>query len=79
MKIRICELICARYNIHPMYICKCAQFLLIFRKLACGELQLDNGLAELAALGSIDVTKEGVIGARNFFQAKVRVCVYSIL
>ena len=48
------------------------QFLLIFRKAAAGELAQDSGLLELyQQLNEIDVDKEGVAGAKNFFQAKV--------
>ena len=36
-----------------------------------GELQID-GLKALAELAEIDVDKEGVSGAKNFFEAKVR-------
>lgn len=48
------------------------QFLLIFRKAAAGELQEDSGLHVLARLSEIDVSTEGVKGAKNFFEAKVR-------
>ena len=48
------------------------QFLLIFRKAAAGELAQDSGLYELYAnVEEIDVDKEGVKGAKNFFEAKV--------
>ena len=47
------------------------QFLLIFRKASLGELQID-GLKKLAELSEIDVGAEGVGGAKNFFEAKVR-------
>lgn len=48
------------------------QFLLIFRKAAAGELEEGSGLYDLYAnLTEIDVDKEGVKGAKNFFQAKV--------
>lgn len=49
-----------------------SQFLLIFRKAAAGELQEDSGLHALARLSEIDVSTEGVKGAKNFFEAKVR-------
>ncbi|XP_026692022.2 EF-hand domain-containing protein D2-like [Ciona intestinalis] len=45
------------------------EFLLIFRKAACGELQVD-GLKVLADMPEINVGEEGVKGAKNFFQAK---------
>uniref|UniRef100_A0A8C3N9M0 Uncharacterized protein n=3 Tax=Passeriformes TaxID=9126 RepID=A0A8C3N9M0_GEOPR len=48
------------------------EFLLIFRKAAAGELQEDSGLHALARLSEIDVSTEGVKGAKNFFEAKVR-------
>ena len=48
------------------------QFLLIFRKAAAGELAEDSGLYSLyTQLEEIDVEKEGVKGAKDFFQAKV--------
>lgn len=47
------------------------QFLLIFRKAAAGELQ-ESGLHVLARLSEIDVSTEGVKGAKSFFEAKVR-------
>lgn len=48
------------------------QFLLIFRKAAAGELEEDSGLHALACLSEIDVSTEGVKGAKSFFEAKVR-------
>lgn len=48
------------------------QFLLIFRKAAAGELAEDSGLCALARLSEIDVSTEGVKGAKSFFEAKVR-------
>ncbi|KAM4704061.1 EF-hand domain-containing protein D2 [Rhinophrynus dorsalis] len=48
------------------------EFLLIFRKAAAGELQEDSGLHALARLSEIDVSIEGVKGARSFFEAKVQ-------
>ncbi|OBS67645.1 hypothetical protein A6R68_03806 [Neotoma lepida] len=48
------------------------EFLLIFRKAAAGELQEDSGLHVLARLSEIDVSTEGVKGAKNFFEAKVQ-------
>lgn len=47
------------------------QFLLIFRKAAAGELAEDSGLGALARLSEIDVSSEGVKGAKSFFEAKV--------
>lgn len=46
------------------------EFLLIFRKASLGELEID-GLKRLAELSEIDVSQEGVGGAKNFFEAKV--------
>lgn len=46
------------------------EFLLIFRKCASGELQEDSGLLALARLSEIDVTTEGVGGAKKYFEAK---------
>lgn len=52
--------------------CSCLpQFLLIFRKAAAGELAEDSGLCALARLSEIDVSTEGVKGAKTFFEAKV--------
>ncbi|XP_042348015.1 EF-hand domain-containing protein D2 [Plectropomus leopardus] len=48
------------------------EFLLIFRKAAAGELTEDSGLSVLARLSEIDVSEEGVKGAKNFFEAKVK-------
>lgn len=48
------------------------QFLLIFRKAAAGELEEDSGLHALACLSEINVSTEGVKGAKSFFEAKVR-------
>ncbi|KAL3861460.1 hypothetical protein ACJMK2_007494 [Sinanodonta woodiana] len=48
------------------------EFLLIFRKAAAGELSQNCGLYELYQnVTEIDVDKEGVAGAKNFFQAKI--------
>ncbi|XP_070766699.1 EF-hand domain-containing protein D2 [Enoplosus armatus] len=47
------------------------EFLLIFRKAAAGELAEDSGLCVLARLTEIDVSTEGVKGAKTFFEAKV--------
>ncbi|XP_041734804.1 EF-hand domain-containing protein D2 [Coregonus clupeaformis] len=48
------------------------EFLLIFRRAAAGELQEESGLIALARLSEIDVSTEGVMGARDFFEAKVQ-------
>ncbi|XP_068935390.1 EF-hand domain-containing protein D2 [Petaurus breviceps papuanus] len=48
------------------------EFLLIFRKSAAGELKEDSGLHVLAQRSEIDVSTEGVKGAKNFFEAKVQ-------
>jgi len=54
-------------------VCFWLQFLLIFRKALAGELTEDSGLYDLYRLVTeIDVQKEGVKGAKNFFEAKVR-------
>ncbi|KAJ7990554.1 hypothetical protein DPEC_G00301550 [Dallia pectoralis] len=45
-------------------------FLLIFRRAAAGELQDESGLMALARLSEINVSTEGVMGARDFFEAK---------
>ena len=48
------------------------QFLLIFRKAAAGEFAEDTGLFIIyQQMSEIDVDKEGVKGAKNFFEAKV--------
>jgi len=47
------------------------EFLLIFRKAHQGDLAEDSGLRQLATLTEIDVDKEGVSGAKNFFEAKI--------
>ncbi|XP_058017200.1 EF-hand domain-containing protein D2 isoform X1 [Ahaetulla prasina] len=48
------------------------EFLLIFRKAAAGELEEDSGLHALACLSEIDVSTQGVKGAKSFFEAKVQ-------
>ncbi|XP_072305401.1 EF-hand domain-containing protein D2 [Eucyclogobius newberryi] len=48
------------------------EFLMIFRKAAAGELAQDSGLDILARLSEIDVSAEGVKGAKTFFEAKVQ-------
>ncbi|CAI2345693.1 unnamed protein product [Caenorhabditis sp. 36 PRJEB53466] len=45
------------------------EFLLIFRLAATGELSCSEVFKTLA--DSVDVSKEGVLGAANFFQAKI--------
>ncbi|XP_011413339.2 EF-hand domain-containing protein D2 [Magallana gigas] len=48
------------------------EFLLIFRKANAGELEAGSGLMDLFEnMTEIDVEKEGVKGAKNFFQAKI--------
>ncbi|KAB5550108.1 hypothetical protein PHYPO_G00049900, partial [Pangasianodon hypophthalmus] len=49
------------------------EFLLIFRRAAAGELQDDDPLMALARLSEINVSNEGVKGARDFFEAKAQV------
>ncbi|XP_069775041.1 EF-hand domain-containing protein D2 [Narcine bancroftii] len=49
------------------------EFLLIFRKAAAGDLAEDSGLHVLAQLSEIDVSTEGVKGAKTFFEAKLQV------
>lgn len=45
---------------------------MIFRKANAGELEAGSGLMDLFEnMTEIDVEKEGVKGAKNFFQAKV--------
>ncbi|XP_077467528.1 EF-hand domain-containing protein D1 [Stigmatopora argus] len=48
------------------------EFLLIFRRAAAGELQEESGLMALARLSEIDVSTEGVSGAKDFFEAKMQ-------
>lgn len=47
------------------------EFLLIFRRAAAGELQEESGLMALARLSEINVSTEGVMGAKDFFEAKM--------
>ena len=49
------------------------EFLIIFRKAAAGELDLESGLGQLATLTEVDVDEVGVGGAKTFFEAKVGV------
>ena len=59
------------YNVGLVFIF--IQFLLIFRKAQAGELTEESGLYDLyRTMQEIDVEKEGVKGAKNFFEAKVR-------
>ncbi|CAB3384392.1 Hypothetical predicted protein [Cloeon dipterum] len=48
------------------------EFLLIFRKASAGELSDDSGLSQLARLTEICVHEVGVVGAKSFFEAKIR-------
>ncbi|CAL8336643.1 unnamed protein product [Boreogadus saida] len=48
------------------------EFLLIFHKAAAGELEEESGLMALARLSEIDVSTEGVMGAKDFFEAKMK-------
>ena len=54
------------------------QFLLIFRKADQGELEIE-GLNKIAKLSDIDVSVEGVGGAKDFFEAKVRMLNFMFL
>ncbi|OQR74239.1 EF-hand domain-containing protein [Tropilaelaps mercedesae] len=49
------------------------EFLLIFKKARDGELSCDGGLITLARMAFIDVSQTGVSGAKDFFEAKVKV------
>ena len=62
-----------------MFIHVVFQFLLIFRKAAAGELSSDSGLYDLfTQINEIDVDKEGVLGAKSFFESKVRfLCMFT--
>uniref|UniRef100_A0A8C4QE97 EF-hand domain family, member D1 n=1 Tax=Eptatretus burgeri TaxID=7764 RepID=A0A8C4QE97_EPTBU len=53
------------------------EFLLIFHKAAAGKLQAESGLMALAMLAEIDVSVEGVKGAKDFFEAKAIVAAES--
>ena len=55
--------------------CGSLQFLLIYRKAKAGELAEESGLSKLAMLTEINVEEVGVGGAKNFFEAKVMICV----
>ena len=57
------------------YITCIYQLIILFRKLAAGDLagrDEDDGLLQLAKLCSIDVGEIGVGGAKNFFEAKIK-------
>jgi len=47
------------------------EFLLIFRKAAAGELDMESGLGKLASSAEVNVDEIGVGGAKNFFEAKI--------
>lgn len=49
------------------------EFLLVYRKARAGELDENSGLGQLARLTEVDVDKVGVNGAKEFFEAKVRI------
>ena len=49
------------------------EFMLIFRKAAAGELREDSGLGMLAKECEINVEEVGVGGAKDFFEAKVKI------
>lgn len=53
------------------------QFLLIFRKAQAGELVEESGLSKLAKLTEISVEEVGVGGAKNFFEAKVNIVIFT--
>ena len=55
------------------------EFLLIFRKAAAGELDLESGLGKLATLTEVDVDEVGVGGAKNFFEANVCTGYWAVL
>ena len=43
----------------------------IFRRARAGELEVESGLGQLASLSEVDVDEVGVVGAKDFFEAKV--------
>jgi hypothetical protein len=49
------------------------QFLLIYHKGKAGQLDEDSGLSALAKITEVEVAEVGVDGAKNFFEAKVKV------
>lgn len=65
------NIIVYRLICHNVVVFVCVQFLLIYRKAYDGSLPLDCGLNELARLTEINVDEVGVIGAKEFFEAKV--------
>jgi len=48
------------------------EFLILFRKASNGEIAQDSALNIFAQASEIDVTKEGVAGAKMFFDEKVK-------
>lgn len=42
------------------------------RKAKAGDLDHDSGLSQLARLTEIDVDEVGVVGAKSFFEAKIK-------
>lgn len=55
------------------------EFLLVYRKARAGELDMHSGLGQLATLTEINVDQVGVNGAKEFFEAKVRICITLLL
>jgi len=47
------------------------EFLLIFRKAAAGELDMESGLGKIARSAEVNVDEIGVEGAKSFFEAKI--------
>jgi Ca2+-binding EF-hand superfamily protein len=47
------------------------EFLLIFRKAAAGELKAEGLMEVYRQMHEVDVDKEGVKGAKSFFEAKI--------
>ncbi|OQR74240.1 EF-hand domain-containing protein [Tropilaelaps mercedesae] len=52
------------------------EFLLVFKRARDGELSVGDGLLALARLACIDVSKIGVSGAKDFFEAKAKALNY---
>lgn len=48
------------------------EFLTIFRRARAGELEVESGLGQLASLSEVDVDEVGVVGAKDFFEAKIK-------
>lgn len=48
------------------------EFLAVFRKASSEDIDEESPLKQLAALNEIDVGEKGVIGAKEFFQAKMK-------